>query len=74
MICYKEYVFTFGYDNSVSKFNFMRKDKLTRIELGKTVTAAKLIKCSDTLMPVKIAISYADGEVALYDLELSMLF
>lgn len=74
MLCYKEFIFTFGYDKSVAKFNFMRKEKMVRVDLGKTATAAKLIKCSDTMMPVKIAVAFIDGEVALYDLELNVLF
>lgn len=52
----------------------MRKEKVALIDVTKRITAAKKITCSDTSMPFKIVVSFADGEVVLYDLDLKLLF
>jgi len=44
------------------------------VDVTKRITAAKKITCSDTSMQFKIVVSFADGEIVLYDLYLNILF
>lgn len=75
MIVQKEFIFVFGYDKTIVKFNYAKKEKEVVIKTKKSATAAKLIKCNaDTMMPLKIAVAYSDSEVVLYDLDLNVLF
>ena len=74
MLVHKEFVFIFGYDKTITKFNFMRKEKICTIDVLKSVTAVKLIKCSDGMMPYKVVVAFADGEIVLYDTDLNVLF
>lgn len=71
---HKEFLFTFGYDKTIVKVNFMRKEKVALVDVTKRVTAVKLIHCSDAMMPYKIVAAFADGEIVLYDLDLKVLF
>ena len=73
MVCHKEFIFSYGYTQELSKFNFMQKTKECWIELSSQVTALKLLKTDESNYPLKLVASFADGDIVLYDLDLNSL-
>ena len=58
LLCHKEFIYSYGYDKTIVKFNFMRKERVCCVEVTSHVTALKLIKCSEGEMPFKIIAAF----------------
>lgn len=75
MLIQKEFIYVFGYDRTIVKYNYAKKEKDVIIKAKKSASAVKIVTCNaDSGMPVKIAVSFTDSEVVLYDLNLNVLF
>lgn len=44
MICHKEYIFSYGYDMKLAKYNFKTKQHENSIEMDYQITAIKMLK------------------------------
>jgi WD40 repeat protein len=73
MVSHKEYIYSYGYDKVLMKYNFMSKNKECWIEVQSHISCLKLIKTDDGRIPIKIVASFSDGDVCLYDLDLNVL-
>ena len=73
MISHKEFIFSYGYDMKLAKYNFKTKQLETFIEVESHMTALKLLKTIDEANKIKIAAAYVNSTITLYDLNLSPL-
>lgn len=70
MRCYKEFVFSFGFDKKLVKYNFKSKALEQSIFIDCSITALKILKTVDDNNKVKLAAALINGTIALYDLNL----
>jgi hypothetical protein len=68
MICHKEFIFSYGYDMRLAKYNFKNKVLENSIEAESSITAIKLLKTVDEHNKYKVATSSINGNITLYDL------
>lgn len=77
MSVHKDYIYSYGHDQRLVKFNFKTKALDSFIELDHKATAFKLLKTpmddSATGGKFKLALSFNNGEISLFDLSLNML-
>ena len=73
MVSHKEFIYSYGYDKTLMKYNFMSKNKECWIEVQSHINCLKLIKTDDSRIPIKLVASFSDGDVCLYDLDLNVL-
>ena len=73
MVTNKEIIFSYGYEKTLMKYNFMQKTKECWIEVQSHINCLKLIKTNDKMTPVKLVASFTDGDIVLYDTDLNVL-
>jgi len=73
MVTYKEFIFSFGSDNSLTKFNFKAKTIEKSLSFETPITSMKIIKTVDESMKLKLAVVTQASELTLYDLSLNLL-
>lgn len=73
MVIYKEFLITYGYSKTLVKFNFMKKSYEVWQETSSYLTNLKLLKTNDKSQPVKLIASFADGDIVLYSVDLTVL-
>lgn len=71
MVCHKEYIFSYGYDMNLSKYNFKSKALENTVAMDGKMTALKLLKTpNEETMKHKLVASLITGEILLFDLNL----
>ena len=74
MAFHKEYIFSYGYDTNLCKYNFKTKTLELTVNMlekgGGGLTALKLLKTSDESSKFKIATASLSGQITLFDLNL----
>ena len=73
MVTNKEIIYSYGYERTLMKYNFMSKSKECWIEVQFHINCLKLLKTNDKSTPVKLVASFSDGDICLYDLDLNVL-
>jgi len=77
MIGHKEYIFTYGYDAMLVKFNFKTKHLENSVSMlekgGGKLTSMKIIKTTEESYKYKIATASINGQISLFDLNLKIL-
>lgn len=73
MVCHKEYIYSYGYDMKLAKFNFKNKTLDLTIQPEYNITALKLLKTIDESNKFKVAAAASNGNIILYDLNLVAL-
>ena len=73
MVTNKEIIYSYGYEKTLMKYNFMSKSKECWIEVQFHINCLKLLKTNDKSIPVKLVASFSDGDICLYDLDLNVL-
>lgn len=72
MLVYKDFIYSYGYDMRLAKYNYKTKQLDAFIELPECrMTAMKLLKASTGEEKSRLAVAFLSGEVALYDLALN---
>ena len=73
MLCHKEFIFSYGYDMKLVKYNFKNKTQDKVMTVDSNITALKLLKTLDEANKVKVAASFSNGQITVYDLNLVAL-
>lgn len=77
MSCHKEFIFSYGYDMNIAKFNFKNKTLDITInaleKAGGGLTAMKILKTVDESCKFKIITSSMSGQLTLFDMNLVSL-
>jgi WD40 repeat protein len=55
MVCHKEYIFSYGFDMKLAKYNFKNKTLDQTVSVQNNITAIKLLKTVDETNKLKIA-------------------
>jgi hypothetical protein len=61
MICHKEYIFSYGYDMKLAKYNFKNKFLEGSQLMEQSMSALKLLKTIDEQHKFKIAAGFING-------------
>jgi hypothetical protein len=80
MAYFKEFVFSYGYDAQLQKYNFKTKQLEVSFALEQQMTSLKLLKTvgtggnqEDPAQRLKLAAGFVNGQIILYDLNLNEL-
>eukprot|EP00347_Sterkiella_histriomuscorum_P005755 403355392 len=70
MSFHKEFIFSYGYDMRLMKYNFKDKKLECQQLMESSVTAMKLLKTLEESYRHKLAVGFLNGQILLYDLNL----
>ena len=70
MTTHKGFIFSYGYDLKMAKYNFKSKTLEQSVSVESGMTALKVLKTIDEGTKFKVATAFFNGFIALYDLNL----
>lgn len=74
MSCHKEFIYSYGYDMNMAKFNFKNKTLDIVVsapdKAGGGLTAMKILKTVDESSKFKVVTSSMSGQITLFDMNL----
>lgn len=70
MSFHKEFIFSYGYDMRLMKYNFKDKKLENQQQMDQPVTAMKLLKTLEESHRHKLAVGFLNGQIMVYDINL----